>query len=107
MQPTPTSTAQAAEQVVQAGDYPVAQHRLVHPGFAVEDRVQVVAREDHLARRIDIERFVRVPNRVGAQAEEQQDNSRDQKPAQAFDRLVLSHPFTSATSASAVTSPFP
>ena len=69
-----------AEQMIEAGDDPVAQDGLVHPRLVVEHGVDVVAALHHLARSFHVERFVGVPDgrtaqvdEIGADCQEQQD----------------------------------
>jgi hypothetical protein len=56
--------------MIEPGDDPVAQDRLVDAGLVVERREDVVAALDHLARRLDVERFVRVPDRRAIEIDE-------------------------------------
>ncbi len=60
-----------AEQVVEAGDDPVTQDRLIEARHPVEPGVEIVAPENHLPGRLDVERLVRVPDGVGAQRDEE------------------------------------
>ena len=60
------------EDLIKAGDHPVRQHGFVHPWFAVELGIDVVARQHHLLRRLDVKRLVRIPDGVGAKPEEQE-----------------------------------
>ena len=68
-----------AEQLVEAGDDPVAEDRLVDARLVVEGRKDVVAALDHLARRLDVERFVGVPDGRATEIHEKQHEGGCQK----------------------------
>ena len=59
-----------AEQMIEAGDDPVAQDGLVDPRLVVEPGVDVVAALHHLARSFHVERLVGVPDGRTAQVDE-------------------------------------
>ena len=59
-----------AKQVIEASNDPVAQHGLVDARLVVEHRIDVVATLHHFARRLDIERLVRIPDGRAAKIDE-------------------------------------
>src|SRR5262249_40163695 len=59
-----------AERSVERGDQPVAEHRFVEAREVVERRVDEILRLEHLPRGLDVERFVRVPDRGVAERDE-------------------------------------
>ena len=84
-----------AEQFVERRDDPVAENGFVEARQVVERRIDVVVRVDHLARRFDVERLVRVPdgdaaqrNEIDGERERQQNGQRD--PARSAGRGWLS-----------------
>jgi len=65
-----------AECFVERRDDPVAQDRLVQPREVIECRTDEIAALNHLARRLDVERFVRIPNRRPVEVYEVRQNRR-------------------------------
>ena len=65
-----------AEEVIRRRNVPVRKHRLVHPQLEIEAGRHVIAGLDHLARRLRVERLVRVPDRRHAEIQEIRDDGR-------------------------------
>ena len=59
-----------AKHLVERRDDPVAQNRFVQPRLVVECGADEIAALQHLARRLDVERFVGIPDRRTAQIDE-------------------------------------
>ena len=72
-----------AEQSVRRRDVPVRQDGLVHPQLEIEARRHVVAGLHHLARRLRVERLVRIPDRRDAEVDEIRDDSSERAARQA------------------------
>ncbi len=78
--PQPRGELCRAGDQVRGSSQPVVEHRLLPPIFVVEMRREPVARLDHLARRLSVERFVGVGDGLAAEPEKEREEREKEQP---------------------------